>query len=315
MRAAARPMRNPDREFVGNGVSELIDLSLRALLNRATRCWCFARLPLLVGGHILNDAARSITNATRPMVCPTRRRSRPWGPRAPAPRHRADQSQQPDRVDLPANCWNASSPSPPSTSAADGRRDLRPGDGRRREIPAGSATGGRYALPDLQRTEQGPPRLRLARGWALLSVRAKQSATCTSDDSWARCACAQVPGQYAGKRRSTAPIRSRRCARRGTLYETRVRLSKPARQRATCPWWRRPVRCMPPGVVGDAARGFDDHDFALEMMETEGRAGGAGFRFNVPYRNHFRVTLLRRPKRCASVFAALIACWRGAPKR
>ena len=47
-----------------------------------------------------------------------------------------------------------------------------------------------------------------------------------------------------------------------------------------------------PAVVGDAAHGFDDHAFALEMLETEDVLLVPGSSFNVPYRDHFRVTLL-----------------------
>ena len=60
-----------------------------------------------------------------------------------------------------------------------------------------------------------------------------------------------------------------------------------------------------PGVVGDAARGFDDHGFALELMETEDVLIVPGTSFNVPYRNHFRVTLLPQPEMVREVFARI----------
>ena len=47
-----------------------------------------------------------------------------------------------------------------------------------------------------------------------------------------------------------------------------------------------------PAVVGAAAEGFDDHRFALELMESEDVLVVPGSSFNVRYRNHFRVTLL-----------------------
>jgi alanine-synthesizing transaminase len=57
-----------------------------------------------------------------------------------------------------------------------------------------------------------------------------------------------------------------------------------------------------PAVVGDAAIGFDDHKFALELLETEDVLVVPGSSFNVPYRNHFRVTLLPQPDDLREVF-------------
>ena len=60
-----------------------------------------------------------------------------------------------------------------------------------------------------------------------------------------------------------------------------------------------------PGVVGDAAQGFDDHAFALELLQTEDVLIVPGTSFNVPYRNHFRVTLLPQPDVVREVFARI----------
>jgi alanine-synthesizing transaminase len=60
-----------------------------------------------------------------------------------------------------------------------------------------------------------------------------------------------------------------------------------------------------PAVVGAAARGFDDHDIALELMEEEGVLIVPGSSFNVPYRNHFRVTLLPEADLLREVFARI----------
>ena len=55
-------------------------------------------------------------------------------------------------------------------------------------------------------------------------------------------------------------------------------------------------------VTGDAAVAFDDHRFALELLETEDVLVVPGSSFNVPYRNHFRVTLLPQPDDLREVF-------------
>ena len=60
-----------------------------------------------------------------------------------------------------------------------------------------------------------------------------------------------------------------------------------------------------PSVVGDAAEGFDDHGFALEMLESENVLIVPGSSFNVPYRNHFRVTLLPEAPVLREVFARI----------
>ena len=60
-----------------------------------------------------------------------------------------------------------------------------------------------------------------------------------------------------------------------------------------------------PAVVGPAAHGFDDHGFALEMLETEDVLIVPGSSFNVPYRNHFRVTLLPQAEVLREVFARI----------
>ena len=54
-----------------------------------------------------------------------------------------------------------------------------------------------------------------------------------------------------------------------------------------------------------AAEGFDDHAFALEMLESEDVLIVPGSSFNVPYRNHFRVTLLPEAPVLREVFARI----------
>ena len=55
----------------------------------------------------------------------------------------------------------------------------------------------------------------------------------------------------------------------------------------------------------ERAIGFDEHAFALEMLETEDVLIVPGSSFNVPYRNHFRVTLLPQAEVLREVFARI----------
>jgi len=60
-----------------------------------------------------------------------------------------------------------------------------------------------------------------------------------------------------------------------------------------------------PGVIGDAGKGFDDYQFALELMESEDVLIVPGSSFNVPYRDHFRITLLPEPAQLREVFTRI----------
>ena len=57
-----------------------------------------------------------------------------------------------------------------------------------------------------------------------------------------------------------------------------------------------------PQVDASLVHGFDDHRFALELLEREQVLVVPGSSFNVPYRDHFRVTLLPPPEEIAEVF-------------
>jgi len=60
-----------------------------------------------------------------------------------------------------------------------------------------------------------------------------------------------------------------------------------------------------PAVVGEAVRGFDDHAFALQLLEEEGVLVVPGSGFNISARNHFRVTLLPEAGVLREVFARI----------
>ncbi len=119
--------------------------------------------------------------------------------------------------------------------------------------------------------------------------------------------CANVPGQFAIDQAlhgvdTIAPL----CQPGGRLHETRQALIE------SCNASEHLQLVDPqgalygfPAVVGDAARGFDDHAFALEMLETEDVLIVPGSSFNVPYRNHFRVTLLPEAPVLREVFTRI----------
>jgi alanine-synthesizing transaminase len=59
------------------------------------------------------------------------------------------------------------------------------------------------------------------------------------------------------------------------------------------------------GVQADALPDFDDQQFALDLLEHKHVLVAPGTSFNVPYRNHFRVTNLPEPQMIADVFGRM----------
>src|SRR5690606_34211973 len=51
--------------------------------------------------------------------------------------------------------------------------------------------------------------------------------------------------------------------------------------------------------------GFDDQEFALRLLERERVLIAPGSSFNVPYRNHFRITLLPDARQMSDVFGRI----------
>jgi alanine-synthesizing transaminase len=60
-----------------------------------------------------------------------------------------------------------------------------------------------------------------------------------------------------------------------------------------------------PGAAGRAIENFDDATFAMELLEREHVLVVPGSSFNVPYRNHFRVTLLPDEETMTEVFVRI----------
>lgn len=119
--------------------------------------------------------------------------------------------------------------------------------------------------------------------------------------------CANVPGQFAIEAALNADDSIRALtAPGGRLHETRKALIE------SCAASEHLDLVAPagalygfPAVVGDAAIGFDDHAFALELLETEGVLVVPGSSFNVPERHFFRVTLLPEAPVLREVFARI----------
>ena len=57
-----------------------------------------------------------------------------------------------------------------------------------------------------------------------------------------------------------------------------------------------------PGVDASLFKDFDDRKFAMELLEKKHVLIAPGSSFNVPYRNHFRLTTLPTGRKMAMVF-------------
>ena len=119
--------------------------------------------------------------------------------------------------------------------------------------------------------------------------------------------CANVPGQWAALAALTGPNTiDALTSPGGRLYEARravidacaqsQRLSLVAPQGALYAF---------PGIDTSDLPDFDDHRFALDLLTHEGVLVVPGSSFNVSYRNHLRVTLLPEPAQIGEVFARI----------
>ena len=305
------PNATPERVFIGNGVSELIDLSLRALLNPGDEVLLPSPdYPLWSAATILNDGRpvyyrcapengflpdpdeieKLVSSRTRAIVLINP--NNPTGavyPRellerivAIAQRHKL--LLMSDEI-YDSILYDGAEFQPLAPLAGD--------------VPCLSFGG----LSKVHRA------CGWRVGWAVLSGDPLLSGEFhhAMDLLGALRLCANVPGQFAIEAAlhgedTIAPL----CAPGGRLYEARravvesvatsEHLSLVAPAGALYAF---------PAVTGEAARGFDDHAFALELMETEGVLVVPGSSFNVPYRNHFRVTLLPQPDELREVFARI----------
>jgi alanine-synthesizing transaminase len=116
--------------------------------------------------------------------------------------------------------------------------------------------------------------------------------------------CANVPGQWAARAALQGPDTiSALTAPGGRLFEARRAVIEAcARSEFLSLVAPQGALYAFPGVDTAKLPQFDDHRFALELLETEGVLVVPGSSFNVGYRNHFRVTLLPQPAEIREVF-------------
>ena len=312
-RGRGAPNAIPERIFVGNGVSELIDLTLRALLNPGDEVLVPSPdYPLWTAATILTDG-KAVHYACRPergflpsaeeiesLITPRTRALVVINPNNPTgavyPRARLEQL-----VDIARRHH--------LLLMADEIYDQITYDGASFEPMAAIA----HDVPCL--SFGGLSKVHRAcgwrTGWALLSGEATRLGDYhhAIDLLGALRLCSNVPGQFAVPAALTGPDTiSPLCTDGGRLYESRRAVIE------ACAASEHLSLVEPsgalyafPAVVGDAARDFDDHLFALELLESEGVLVVPGSSFNIGYRNHFRVTLLPEAATIREVFRRIDA--------
>jgi alanine-synthesizing transaminase len=307
-RRRGTPDASPERVFVGNGVSELIDLSLRALLNPGDEVLLPSPdYPLWSAATILNDG--------RPVYyqCKPENGFLPSAEEIEAlvsPRTRAIVLINPNN---PTGAAYPRELLEKIVAVAQRHKLLLMCDEIYDSILYDDATFTPVApiagdLPCL--SFGGLSKVHRACGWRVgWAVLSGDPLACgdlhhAMDLLGALRLCANVPGQFAIEAAlhgedTIAPL----CAPGGRLYEARRAVSESiaASQHLELVTPAGALYAFP-AVTGDAAVAFDDHRFALELLETEDVLVVPGSSFNVPYRNHFRVTLLPQPDDLREVF-------------
>ena len=307
-RGRGAPNAIPERIFVGNGVSELIDIALRALLNPGDEVLVPSPdYPLWTAATILNDGV-AVHYDCRPengflpdpaqvesMITPRTRAIVIINPNNPTgavyPRELLVQLVEiARRHDL--------------LLMADEIYDNITYDGARFQ-PLAEIAGDTPCLSfcGLSKVHRA---CGWRTGWMLLSGEATRLGDYhhAIDLLGALRLCSNVPGQFAVPAALEGPDTiTPLCVEGGRLHSTRAAVIN------ACAQSEHLDLVLPqgalyafPAVVGDAAEGFDDHLFALELLEVEGVLVVPGTSFNFKRRNHFRVTLLPDAQTMAEVF-------------
>ena len=158
-------------------------------------------------------------------------------------------------------------------------------------------------------------------GWAVLSgkTRVAQEFQSAMELLASLRLCANVPGQWAvqtalGGYQSIREL----VAPGGRLYESR-RVIVESVAHSPSLHLKTPRGAMYAFVEVDTEQlpGFDDQDFALDLLEQKHVLVAPGVSFNVPYKNHFRITNLPDASVLKTVFSRveeLLAAYRAAPR-
>lgn len=298
----------PERVFVGNGVSELIDLSLRALLNPGDEVLLPSPdYPLWSAATILNDG--------RPVYY----RCEAGNGFLPDPDEIESLVSSRTRALVLINPNNPTGASYPRALlerlvAIAAKHDLLL---MADEIYDGILYDG-AAFQPLAPLAGDLPCLSFGGlskvhracgwrvGWALLSGDPLRIGEYhhALDLLGALRLCANVPGQFAVAAALTGPDTiAALTAPGGRLYESRrAVIDRCAASDFLALVPPQGALYAFPGVDTEALPGFDDHRFAVELLEEEDVLIVPGASFNVPYRHHFRVTLLPEADTVHEVF-------------
>lgn len=310
-RARGTPNASPERVFIGNGVSELIDLSLRALLNPGDEVLVPSPdYPLWTAATILNDG------------CPVHYHCRAEDGFLPDPDEIESLVTPRTRAIVLINPNNPTGAVYPRAllerivAIAAKHRLLLMSDEIYDEVVYDGAVFEPLAplagdVPCL--SFGGLSKVYRACGWRIGWAVLSGDPLVIGDFHHAMDLlgalrlCANVPGQFAIEAAlgGEATINAL-CAPGGRLYETRRALIESAAASAHLELVT-PAGALYgfPTVTGAAAEGFDDYAFALDLLETEDVLVVPGASFNAHRRAQFRVTLLPEPDVLRDVFARI----------
>ncbi len=305
------PNAKADRVFIGNGVSELIDLSLRALLDAGDEVLLPSPdYPLWSAATVLNDGRALYYD------CGAERGHLPDPDEIEAlisPRTRAMV------VINPNNPTGAVYPRALLQALVDiaARHDLVLLSD---EIYDGVVYDGAECVPMASLAGDVPclsfggmSKMYRACGWRVgwLSLSGAPAAlkrlTHAIDLLAALRLCANVPSQWAIVPALTGPDSTAQLtAPGGRLYESRREVIEGcARSEFLDIVVPRGALYAFPSVRNDMLPDFDDSRFALDLLEREGVLIVPGVGFNIATRNHFRITLLPPPEQMREVFEAI----------